>query len=249
MPLNGHFSFSLSCLRCNKFFWNLAKLREHNATHALKPYRDKLAVLCHECGGLFTESKLRAHALTHLPIEQKPIFECYICKRTYACRISLRNHWPDHVGGRKRFKCSTCDKDFARRDSLRRHQGIHKGELPFFCIECGKKFRSKKSLQVSLSQFFKYKRTVDLNGKSLNFIGFIFRITKTFIRIQSHSDVQSQIASIDAVILLMFLSISGRSMVESDEIGDFNLRICGQFVILNLISISISFRSPIGAWS
>lgn len=138
-----------SCMKCNKFFWDLAKLREHNATHATTPYHDKLSVMCHECGGLFdSESSLRSHALTHLPIEQRPVFECYICKRTYFCRESLKHHWPDHAGGRKRFKCSTCDKDFGRKDSLTRHQGIHMGKFPFLCIECGKKFRSRKSLEV-----------------------------------------------------------------------------------------------------
>lgn len=135
-------------MKCNKFFWNLSKLREHNARHATTPFREKLSVMCHECGMLFSDSSLRTHALTHVPIERRPVFECYMCKRIYHCKDSLRNHWPVHVSGRKRFKCTQCDKDFGRKDSLRRHEGIHKGEFLFHCIECGKKFRSKKSLQV-----------------------------------------------------------------------------------------------------
>lgn len=144
-----YISLFCSCMKCNKFFWDLVKLREHTATHTLRPYRDKFSVMCHECGGLFdSESTLRSHALSHLPVERKPIFECYICKRTYGCKNSLKHHWPDHIGGRKRFKCDLCSKDFARIDSLGRHQRIHKNEYPFTCVQCGKKFRFKKSLQV-----------------------------------------------------------------------------------------------------
>lgn len=139
-----------SCMRCNKFFWDLAKLREHKATHMQRPSRlDKFAVMCHECGGFFdSESTLRNHAQSHLPDDHKPIFECYICKRTYACKNSLKYHWPDHVGGRKRFKCTTCGSEFGRIDSLTRHEKIHKDIFPYLCLECGKKFRFKKGLQV-----------------------------------------------------------------------------------------------------
>lgn len=124
-----------------------------------------------------SDSSLRTHALTHLPIERRPVFECYMCKRIYHCKDSLRNHWPVHVSGRKRFKCTQCDKDFGRKDSLRRHEGIHKGEFLFHCIECGKKFRSKKSLQVCIPQFY-YRKIVGLNGKNLKCYSFHFQCHK-----------------------------------------------------------------------
>lgn len=136
-------------MRCNKFFWDLEKLRKHISTHTSRPYRDKFSVMCHECGGLFdSESTLRSHAQSHLPAECKPTYECYICKRSYGCKLSLRHHWPDHIGQRKRFKCNTCNKDFARKDSLLRHQRIHKDVFPFSCLECGKKFRYSGSFEV-----------------------------------------------------------------------------------------------------
>lgn len=136
-------------MKCNKFFWDLKKLREHISSHTCGPQRDKFSVMCHECGGLFeSESVLRSHARSHLPAECKPTFECYMCKQSYGCRLSLKHHILIHNGGKRRFKCDTCGKDFARQDILRRHQHLHVDVFNFPCLECGKKFRYKKGLQV-----------------------------------------------------------------------------------------------------
>ncbi|XP_023012876.2 uncharacterized protein isoform X2 [Leptinotarsa decemlineata] len=75
----------------------------------------------------------------------KKIFNCKVCKKSYAQSCDLKRHEITHTG-EKPFQCEICSKFFTRKDNLTSHERTHTGEKPFQCKICSKFFTRKDSL-------------------------------------------------------------------------------------------------------
>ena len=79
--------------------------------------------------------------------EDKPVFTCEQCLRTFKWKSALDYHMRRHAT-EKEFKCTFCDKGLSQLSSLKRHLRVHSGEKPYECQECGKRFVEKGKLNL-----------------------------------------------------------------------------------------------------
>ena len=79
--------------------------------------------------------------------EDKPVFNCERCLRTFKWKSQLDYHMRSHAA-EKEFKCTFCDKGLSQLSSLKRHLRVHSGEKPYECEECGKRFVEKGKLKL-----------------------------------------------------------------------------------------------------
>lgn len=106
---------------CGHIFATASELRDHmREEHApAEPGR----VSCPKCSKMLHPASLRAHLLTHEPVDQQQSFVCQVpgCGKQYASKKSLRAHFnashSDH-----RFVCPTCQASFAYKVSLVKHE-------------------------------------------------------------------------------------------------------------------------------
>lgn len=111
----------------------------------------QIDLLCEICGKHFTnQSQLKYHTRSHMPIEQRRSFECYLCRAIFGYKKSLISHLASlHSGEKPQFQCEICQSHFSRSDALRRHDLIHLNKLPHRCSYCDKGFRTKFNLKVN----------------------------------------------------------------------------------------------------
>lgn len=81
--------------------------------------------------------------------EDKPVFTCEQCLRSFKWKSQLDYHMRSHAT-EKEFKCTFCDKGLSQLSSLKRHLRVHSGEKPYECQECGKRFVEKGKLNLHL---------------------------------------------------------------------------------------------------
>lgn len=141
-----------SCTLCSQYFWDM-KVRNKHAVQSHVEHENR-SYLCETCGQAFdSRPKYQKHQTVHM--EKKPpitrrTFECYLCKNTFLCKVSVVRHmWKHVVTDHKPFECDKCGTKFTRLMSLRRHALIHAGKNPHVCNMCGKEFRTKYNLDVS----------------------------------------------------------------------------------------------------
>ncbi|XP_067946402.1 uncharacterized protein [Watersipora subatra] len=82
-------------------------------------------------------------------------YQCTICDRK-VCKRQMRLHELFHRG-EKPYGCSFCDKKFASKHVCRIHERIHRGERPYKCLICEKAFRQKYHLTAHEARHKKYK--------------------------------------------------------------------------------------------
>lgn len=105
--------------------------------------------------------------------EDKPVFTCEQCLRTFKWKSQLDYHMRSHAT-EKEFKCTFCDKGLSQLSSLKRHLRVHSGEKPYECQECGKRFVEKGKLNLHLRKHTgeqpekKYKCSVCSRGFTLS---------------------------------------------------------------------------------
>ncbi|CAG2194846.1 KRAB [Mytilus edulis] len=77
-------------------------------------------------------------------------FSCEECEKVYSSSKALRRH--DLSAHKKnKYGCNICDKKFCSKESLYHHKrGIHAGEKPYTCEECGSSFNFSHSLKLHM---------------------------------------------------------------------------------------------------
>lgn len=81
-------------------------------------------------------------------IKQK--FSCDECEKVYSSSKALKRH--DLSAHKKnKYSCNKCTKSFCSKESLYHHRrGIHAGDKPYTCEECGSSFNFSHSLKLHL---------------------------------------------------------------------------------------------------
>lgn len=153
------YHFSSSCFKCNKYYWDIEKLTEHVRNHKTLQNQGDLPLLCDVCGRTYeSETLLRTHLNIHLRAEEKPTFECFMCQKRFAMKMSLVTHMTQHSANEvEKHQCNICKRWCARKDTLKRHILTHTDVCSFQCSYCEKKFKFKNRLQVCI--FVSYYQT------------------------------------------------------------------------------------------
>lgn len=114
---------------------------------------ERVSFLCDTCGNESdTMKQFHLHRRLHRDSVART-FECFMCRRTLTNIESLKLHIRSHVATEEnRFNCTACAASFARKDALKRHELGHT-DIAYrgHCDICGKGFRTKADLRVSVA--------------------------------------------------------------------------------------------------
>ncbi|XP_042262391.1 zinc finger protein 184-like isoform X1 [Thunnus maccoyii] len=80
---------------------------------------------------------------------QKKLYRCPACSKTFKHNTALQRHITCHTGERP-FDCTECGKKFRQKGSLHIHMRKHTGEKPFSCLVCGKNFTQSGTLAAHM---------------------------------------------------------------------------------------------------
>lgn len=137
-----------------------------NGKRALKAHKciifeaneSETSFICELCGRVLKNAgNLKSHMTTHLPKEQRQNYECYLCKQTGLLKRGLQKHMQVfHTvdpADRRRYECDVCHIKLTTKSALGRHNMIHTNTYLYSCRYCGKEFRDKGGVTVSLKNF------------------------------------------------------------------------------------------------
>lgn len=133
------------CHLCDKTF----NLPRRYMVHMRNTHRPNvLSFGCDQCPKFFaTEDKMRQHASSHRPADEKKIHPCPQCDRTFTRAESVQLHQRVvHMGDRP-FVCEECGKACATKGALKEHQISHTDVRPIKCNDCSKCFKDIQALK------------------------------------------------------------------------------------------------------
>jgi hypothetical protein len=126
-------------------FQNPLQLMNINPLFPEFPKKTKIQTLCYPCNAddctmLFDkEEECEKHKKTH-----GNLIKCNFpgCNKQFMLYINLKKHYKHHYPSKKIHFCPYpgCNKSFTASYNLTIHYRIHKGDKPYECEKCGKKF-------------------------------------------------------------------------------------------------------------
>ncbi|XP_072948603.1 uncharacterized protein [Epargyreus clarus] len=128
------------CTICDTTLSDRAKYIAHKKTH---PKRWS----CQFCSKTYNNVwSCKQHENTHT---QEVQYQCDICKKSFAYKLTLTRHILGHYGRNKKFVCDICGLTFSDTTNMRMHVlTVHHKVRPFKCTVCPKSFTFKKHLTV-----------------------------------------------------------------------------------------------------
>lgn len=131
-----------SCPYCSKTFRRRSRFLRH-----LNYHQGKRTYMCRICTKCFVEkSGLRAHLLTHCPINK----ECPHCGKLFKTERTMTRHLRTHLN--LTYTCEICNKQFRHEESLRVHKSVHKeGGSGNICTVCEKDCKTPHYLQLHMT--------------------------------------------------------------------------------------------------
>ena len=134
---------TFNCDVCESKFRTKTGLSIH-----IKFKHDKnLNVICTICNRVFKDAAiLKSHMRTHLPDDEKFLYECEICNKKMVNKWSLNYHIRTIHNGEKNHCCHICSRGFRCKSNLRSHIISHSTEN-VACEICGGIFKNRISLQ------------------------------------------------------------------------------------------------------
>lgn len=150
------------CPKNTKTFTNIFGLRRHKMYyHSTNP--KKYFRTCDQCNRSFkNQNLLNCHKRYEHMFKIR--LTCNQCGKIFKNDITLRNHIKKFHGEEKLvFECELCKKTFGRKDALLEHQTIHRGERPYKCLWCPKTFRNSSHFSTHRSiahnvEYLKWKK-------------------------------------------------------------------------------------------
>ena len=137
-----HVEKTFECKQCTKTF----KLKNWLESH-IKRVHDKTGekAECNKCGKTFTAVEgLRKHMKIH---QYGRRYRCSQCGMAYAYSNHLKRHVDKTHNNvqSKRYKCEICGKEVV---DIKSHLESHDKSKPFSCSSCGRRFRTKKMMEL-----------------------------------------------------------------------------------------------------
>lgn len=122
------------CTHCGKMFRTTTMVKEHERNF------HNLHVKCNLRSARYVKSG------TGTAVNEKKIYTCKICDKTFSWSSALSVHKKTHadVGT---YKCNKCSKTFKNNSSLWNHKRTHSKEKPFECDLCGQRLKRRGNLK------------------------------------------------------------------------------------------------------
>ena len=124
----------VKCDECPKAFWTQSSLDKHKYTHKEMPF------ICVACGDRFPfQSRLDQHMIKYVP--NKLACPIKSCPKSFKGQGDLNWHIRTHKKGGWHH-CAHCDYKNKDKRNVSSHMRVHipKGEEPYVCTKCEKRF-------------------------------------------------------------------------------------------------------------
>ena len=96
-----------------------------------------------------SSTKTGMHSKHKLSLEQKVIYICEQCSKSFNKEGGLKTHLLTHTG-EKKHRCMQCDYSANHALSLRKHITTHSGEKNHTCAQCNKSFSQVSNLKTHI---------------------------------------------------------------------------------------------------
>ena len=111
--------------------------------------RDQHSFQCNQCNRKYIDKqKLESH-ISSAHQKEKPFQDYSVSFKSYKKKSELEIHNKSHRGELP-FVCNHCGKRFSRKQHFKRHLLFHSGEKPFNCDHCDRSFSQKSDLNRHL---------------------------------------------------------------------------------------------------
>ncbi|KAL9965867.1 hypothetical protein ACROYT_G029721 [Oculina patagonica] len=130
------------CQHCDKAFRSVYARRDHERIHTgEKPCK------CPHCDKMFRSTNaLKEHEKGFHNIQEKKIYTCKVCGKTFSWSSALAAHKKRHADVWA-YKCNKCSKAFKNYSALWNHKKTHSKEKPFECDICGQRLKKRGNLK------------------------------------------------------------------------------------------------------
>ncbi|KAK3929092.1 Zinc finger protein 567 [Frankliniella fusca] len=152
----------LPCKDCNETFETMMDLRVHvRDAHRSVTSRLEQAIESKRpiLGVPITEKEAELLRKCHSRIENKDVFNCVVCQKTWPNLEKTVAHIRTHTK-ELLYACETCGQRFNTRGVMHRHMQVHSNSKPFSCDYCDKSFSSKQNRDDHHRQHTKEVKTV-----------------------------------------------------------------------------------------